>query len=487
MATPDSRTPVLVGVAAVQRARSDSDPSLEPVTLMAEALERAAEDAGRPELLARADSIRIPRGFFRDADPARQLAERFGAAGARTEIAEIGVLQTTLLGRAARDIAEERADVVLLAGGEARATGGQKARWPGAPTGADTQPDTVLRPEGEILSRAELQAGLGMPVTQYALVENALRAADGISLEEHRRQVDDLWSGLSRIAADNPGAWARDAIAPEDLKAGEANPMLAFPYTKRHCSQWNVNQAAGLVLCSLGTARALGIAKDRWVFPLAVVDSNAMRPLSERAALHRSFGFARAGEAALAAAKRDFDGAHLELYSCFPAAVRIQQREFGLTPERPASLTGGMTFAGGPLNHFVLQALDRMVAALRGDPGSLGVATAVSGMLTKQGVTLWSSEPGPGFQFLDVSDRVAADTAVSPVHPEAETPDRVVSYTVLGKRSGGPRGVLLCEDESGLRRFVTTDDATVMAELQMREACGRPLHATPEGQFAGWG
>ncbi|MCG8591088.1 MAG: hypothetical protein MJE66_17485, partial [Proteobacteria bacterium] len=99
MATPDSRTPVLVGVASVQRARSDSDPGLQPVALMAEALERAAEDAGRPELLARADSIRIPRGFFRDPDPARQLAERFGAAGARTEIAEIGVLQTTLLGR----------------------------------------------------------------------------------------------------------------------------------------------------------------------------------------------------------------------------------------------------------------------------------------------------------------------------------------------------------------------------------------------------
>ena len=66
-----------------------------------------------------------------------------------------------------------------------------------------------------------------------------------------------------------------------------------------------------------------------------------------------------------------------------------------------------MTFAGGPLNHFVLQALDRMVAALRGDPGSLGVATAVSGMLTKQGVTLWSSEPGPGFQFLDVDEPMA--------------------------------------------------------------------------------
>ena len=48
------------------------------------------------------------------------LAERFGASGARTEIAEFGVLQTTLLGRAAADIAAGRADVVLVTGGEAR-------------------------------------------------------------------------------------------------------------------------------------------------------------------------------------------------------------------------------------------------------------------------------------------------------------------------------------------------------------------------------
>ena len=45
------------------------------------------------------------------------LAERFGAAGARTEIAEIGVLQTALLGRAAADVAAGRADVVLVVGG----------------------------------------------------------------------------------------------------------------------------------------------------------------------------------------------------------------------------------------------------------------------------------------------------------------------------------------------------------------------------------
>ena len=58
---------------------------------------------------------------------------------------------------------------------------------------------------------------------------------------------------------------------------------------------------------------------------------------------------------------------HLELYSCFPAAVRVQARELGIDAARRLTLSGGMAFAGGPLNNFVLQALVRMVGALRRD------------------------------------------------------------------------------------------------------------------------
>ncbi|MBV9663624.1 MAG: hypothetical protein JOZ37_06630, partial [Actinobacteria bacterium] len=49
--TLDPRTPVLVGVGSVTVPRSES--ALEPVDLMARALEQAALDAGRTELLKR--------------------------------------------------------------------------------------------------------------------------------------------------------------------------------------------------------------------------------------------------------------------------------------------------------------------------------------------------------------------------------------------------------------------------------------------------
>ena len=47
----DSRTPVLVGVAAVQQRCDDPREAREPLSLMGDALERAAEDAGSRALL----------------------------------------------------------------------------------------------------------------------------------------------------------------------------------------------------------------------------------------------------------------------------------------------------------------------------------------------------------------------------------------------------------------------------------------------------
>jgi len=75
----DPRTPVLVGAAAVQQREYDPRQAREPIALMIEALRRAADDAGAPSLLARASSIRVPRGFWEYSDPARLIAERVGA------------------------------------------------------------------------------------------------------------------------------------------------------------------------------------------------------------------------------------------------------------------------------------------------------------------------------------------------------------------------------------------------------------------------
>ena len=60
-----------------------------------------------------------------------------------------------------------------------------------------------------------------------------------------------------------PHAWNRDGMKAEQIRnASPKNKMLAFPYTKYHNSQWNVDQAGALLFCSVAKAEALGIPRD---------------------------------------------------------------------------------------------------------------------------------------------------------------------------------------------------------------------------------
>lgn len=479
----DSRTPVLVGAFAVQQRCEHPDDGVEPVELMIRALEGAAHDAGSRALLALADGVRVPHGFWDYTDPGRLIAERLGASSARTQLTRLGVLQTTLLGRAAADIASGSARVVLVAGGEAKDRA-RRAKALGVPLRQTAQtgvaPDELLEPHREVVHPRELELGIAMPVNQYAIVENALRAADGRSLAAHRDEIARLWAGMSEVAARNPDAWTRTALAPAAIRDADArNRWIAYPYARRHNSDWNVDQAAGLILCALGTARELGLDESRFVFPLAVADSNHMVSLAERRELHRSPGFAHAGRAAAAIARVEpADVAVRELYSCFPSAVRIQQRELALDPALPVTVTGGMAFAGGPLNNFVLQATVKMAQVLRDAPGATGMVNAVSGFLTKQGVSLWASRP-PEAPFLhaDVSAETAADVQTVEVLPGAAGEGTLASYTVQYEGDGPARAILLLDLDDGRRVLRADTDRALAAALTEEEWIGRRLPA----------
>ncbi len=497
----DPQTPVLVGVGAITQHAEDPNELFEPLDLMAAALERAALDARAPTLLAAADSIWIPRGFWSYSSPGLLLGERFGAPKIRHVVSEIGVLQTTLLGRAARAIAQGESDVAMIVGGEARDRSLRFARQGvEAPVieQSDDPADEVLRPASEIMSRLEFELGLVSPTTQFAVIDNALRAHEGQSLKDYREEVGRLWVEASRVAAANPNAWIRAPSSIEEIVLpGPSNRMLSFPYTKALVSQWNVNQAAGLILCSLGRARRLGLDQSRFVYPLAVVDSEAMLPLSERRDLHRSPGFERAFAAALSHVDRSIEEIDaLELYSCFPAAVRIQQRALGLDPTRRVTETGGMTFAGGPLNNFVIQAWVEMVERLRRDPGAMGLVTAVSGFLTKQGVSVLGPEPSRPFLFDQVSEAARADQTTIAVDPDALGRARVASYTVLCDRDAERRVVLFLDLEAGsggvndsqaARRIVRVVrvevDPDLADEAMSSELCGRDVVLESDGKM----
>jgi acetyl-CoA C-acetyltransferase len=485
-----ARTPVLVGIGTAIQREEDPDAALEPAGLMARALEAAAADAGAPTLLAAADVIGVPRGFWDYADPGRLVADAIGATRARSVLAEIGVLQTSLFAKACSAIQRGEAEVYLVTGGEAkyRASRAQKlGREATLTEQTDVTPDEVLRPADDILHPLEMKRELVMPVRQYAVMESALRFEEKRSIADHQRHVAELWAGFNRVAGSNPEAWTPEPLGVDELIGGsEGNRMLSFPYAKLHNSQWNVDQAAGLVFCSAERAAQAGIPESRWVFPRSVTESNYMLTLVERRELHRSPGFAIAGARALrdaGLAVSDLD--LLELYSCFPLAVEHQAREVGIALDRPLTVTGGMAFAGGPLNNFVIQAVARMGRLLRDGQGRNGMVNAVSGMITKQGVSLWSSAPGSeGFAAADVSRETEEATARVEVVEGASGPAKVAGYTILYGLTAPDQLIALCDLPDGRRTIAYSRDAEWMARAEREELCGQSVRLAADATMS---
>ena len=457
MSPLDPRTPVLVGAAALHQRTDDPEASLDAFGLMARAARDAGADAGVPGLVDRVGLVVVPEGTWRGGVRAADVG---APDAARTLLVQVGVLQQTALTRAADAIARGQVDTALVVGGEAKHRDRRLAAAGAvAPSADPATADEVLSPGGDILHPVEIERELAWPVRQYAVVEQALGAADGMDPAAQQAVVDEMWARLASVSTGNPWAWSPGPVAAEDLAPSAANPMLATPYTRRHTSNWNVDQAAALLLCSAATASAAGVPRDRWVFPWAGVESNHMVPLVARADVGSCPAIAIAGEAAAAAtgvAPADAD--HVDLYSCFPVAVRLQARAFGRDLVGPLSVTGGMAGAGGPLNSYSLGALAAMADVLREDAGSVGLVTSVSGMLTKVGLGVWSTRPpGGGFRAVDVSAEVAAATAVRPVDPSLEGPATVVGATLVHDGGVPSQGVAVVEADDGVRTVATTE------------------------------
>ena len=169
----------------------------------------------------------------------------------------------------------------------------------------------------------------------------------------------------------------------------------------------------------------------------------------------------------------------IDLYSCFPSAVRIGAEEIGLALDDPRGLTitGGLPYFGGPGNNYALHAIAEMIGKLRKRPGAYGLSTANGWFLTKQSVGIYSTRPVEGKWERQPPSVIQARIDALP-HPEiVERPEgRATSetYTVVHGREGVRMGIVIGRDGQG-RRFVaqTPDDPQVLRDLESREGVGR--------------
>ncbi len=441
-------TPVLAGVG--ERVQRPADGTTgEPLDLLADAATAAASESGAAgegrallDLVDHLDVVNVMSWLYDDL-PAR-LAERLEIRPAqRTESPVGGEQPTRLLDRAAARIAAGESQATLVVGGDAFRTllgfrrQGQMPPWTPPPPGA-------LRPDpasfGTPLAWAH---GLRLPPEVYPLYEHPSRAALGQSAGEGLDWAAQVWADMSAVAAGNPCAWFRDQKTPAEIRTpGPANRMVSYPYPKLMNALIAVDQAAAVLLTSTEVAARLGLDADRLVHPYGGAGAAEHHDVLSRTTYERTPAGAAVLDDALAVAGYDIgDIDLLELYSCFPCVVRMAATHLGLAPGRRTSVTGGLTFFGGPANAYMLHATAAMVRALRAGDGETGLLYGQGGFATKHHAMVLARTPHrQGYAVTDGAARQARlDAEPHPaVVAEANGDGTLETFTVTYDRDGTP-------------------------------------------------
>ncbi|ALL13370.1 acetyl-CoA acetyltransferase [Caulobacter henricii] len=490
-------TPVLIGAGQFTfRGEIENSPS--PLQLLKIAAERAVADAGLlgsdlaglDAMVVIAFSIDAPGGLSklpmpRLINPPSSLARALGADPAWKVYTETGGNSPQQAVNAVCErIAQGSSELALVAGAEF--LGSLMKRLKGGLGFDGWGDDLVEAPErmGDPrpgVTAQEAAHGLGYPVNTYPLFENALRARDDRSLQDHQQRLGELFSPFSKVAAGNPMAWFPLERSAEELTTvTDRNRMISFPYPKYLNAIMEVDQSAAILICSVRKARELGVSEDKWVYLHGCADAADLWYPLDRQNFHSSPAIRLTGERALEMAGvtlADID--IIDLYSCFPSAVQVAAEELGLALDDPRGLTitGGLPYFGGPGNNYALHSIAEMMTRLRERPGAFGLCTANGWFLTKQSIGIYSTKPFDGDWVREAPSRIQAQIDSLP-HPEIVErpvgPSTIETYTVVHSREGVRMGIVVGRDASG-RRFVahTPDDPATLLDLESREGVGR--------------
>lgn len=492
-----SALPVVVGGGQTTDQPADPLAGREPLALMVEATERAAEDAGGGKpLLAAVDTVAACNVVcYQYGDAAGLLADRLGCRpGRRINTVLGGNTPQSLVNLLCDDIAAGRSEVALIAGAEAwhtmRAYGkaGRTPAW--TPSRDRTEP---LWGDGRPgMSDLEVRHGARRPVDTYPLFENAWRAARKLSIPAHQAELAEFCARSAAIAALNPYAWFRDGKSAAVIGTVTAeNRMIDFPYPKFMNAIIEVNQGAAILLASDAAARRLGLAPARWMYPWAGIDVTELWYVQDRVDYASIPGMRRAAAELLAAAGIGLDRIRfLDLYSCFPIAPRLAAAMLGVADDdpRPLTVTGGLPWFGGPGNNYTTHALVTLLDRLRGAPDAFALTHALGWNLTKHALGVYAGSPPPQGWRRAGGPALQAWVDALPHPAIVETPEgpaTLETYTVAHGRDGEPEGGVAIGRMDDGRRFVavTPRDRALLESMEREEPIGRRGRVRHDGRL----
>ena len=486
----DPRTPILIGCGQYAQHAESVETALDPASMMTEAVRTACADAGLatipdPDFIAVVALL-----SWRHGDPAYLIGQQLGVTPGHTVLTTHGGNSPqTLVNKTALQIQSGEVDFAILAGGEASRTRararkqGVELHWPTSPEGQEPE---ITGEDLDMSHPAEQALGIYMPVQIYPMFETAIRAAAGRTVDEQRLVASDLWSRFSAVAARNPNAWLQVERTADEIRTPRPNNrMIGFPYTKYMNSNNDVDMAAAVVMCSVERAQALGVPRDRWVFIHAGTDCHEHRYVSNRWSFASTPAIELGGRRALELAGMTIaDIDIVDLYSCFPSAVQLGAQSLGLSLERQLTRTGGLPFAGGPWNNYVMHAIATVMNDVRNARGSNGLVWANGGYATKHAFGIYSTNPPEnGFRYAYPQDEIDAmprrEVATA---EEAAGPATIEVYSVMHDRDGNPEfAFAACLLDDGRRAWGRSTDRALAAAMCEGEWVGRHATLSPDG------
>jgi len=478
----NKHNPVIIGAAQFTQRKETPQP-LDSLSLMVKTGQKAIEDTHTKNITDFMDAIymvNISSWSYEDAPG--ELGKRLNITlKEKVYLPDGGQTPQMLVNRAAKAITSGEHRAVLITGGEAaysifkRFKEERPEYWP------EKEDPKYINGKKWAIAKSVWMYGLHYATTAYAIMETALRASSGRSIEEHRKYMGELFAHFSKIASKNPYSWTQKHFSAEEIiTPSPENRRVVYPYTKRMCANNFVDQAGTIIITSEKIAESLNIDRKQWIYIMGGATFKNVDEIYRRPLLHDSpatrEGFRLALEqAGLQLSEID----KFDFYSCFPSIVEIFMNELGIKEDDPRdlTLTGGLPFFGTPLSNYSLHAIINTVESIRANPSSKVMVIANGGFNTKQSIGIYGTKP-PMIPWGVRDDSKIQESILKNILPEPVEKLNgkliVDGYSIIYERSGQPkRGVVVGTLESGGRSIAIVTKPELLPVLETQEIVGK--------------
>jgi acetyl-CoA C-acetyltransferase len=165
----------------------------------------------------------------------------------------------------------------------------------------------------------------------------------------------------------------------------------------------------------------------------------------------------------------------------------VAATELGLSiddPARPLTVTGGLTFAGGPWSNYVMHSIATVAELLVANPGRRALITANGGYLTKHSFGVYSTEPPAEFRWENPQSVVEREPTRDGL-VEWEGVGTVEAWTTPFDRDGHPEKVFVAvRTQDGSRTLAVIADPDSAQATVDEDIGGAKVAVTADGSAA---